>query len=108
MRILFDQGTPMPIRPYLRGHLVRTAAQEGWDRLRNGHLLDAAERAGFDLLLTTHKNLRYQQNLTSRRRGIILLGVGQWPDLRPHVQRVIDAVDEAMPGCYVEIDIPLS
>ena len=58
MLIVFDQATPVPIRPYLEGHTVRTAAQEGWDRLRNGDLLTAAEEAGFDLLLTTDKNMR--------------------------------------------------
>jgi hypothetical protein len=63
MRIIFDQATPVPIRDYLEGHTVRTAAQQGWDRLRNGELLTAAEEAGFDVLLTTDKNMRYQQNL---------------------------------------------
>jgi hypothetical protein len=62
MLILFDQATPVPIRPFLEGHTVRTAAQQGWDKLRNGDLLTAAEEAGFDILLTTDKNMRYQQN----------------------------------------------
>ena len=67
MRIIFDQATPVPIRPYLEGHTVCTAAQQGWDKLRNGELLTAAEAAGFDLLLTTDKNIRYQQNLAGRQ-----------------------------------------
>ena len=58
MKILFDQGTPVPIRRFLEGHVVRTAAQQAWDTLRNGELLDAAEADGFDVLLTTDKNLR--------------------------------------------------
>jgi hypothetical protein len=62
MRILFDQATPVPIRPYLEGHTVRTATQQGWDKLRTGDLLTAAEQAGFDILLTTDKNMRYQQS----------------------------------------------
>ena len=66
MRVLFDQATPVPLRSYLEGHTVRTAAQEGWDQLRNGDLLAAAEDAGFDILLTTDKNMRYQQKLTGR------------------------------------------
>lgn len=67
MRILFDQATPVPIRQYLEGHVVRTAAQQGWDTLKNGELLLAAEQAGFDLLLTPDKNMRYQQNLKDRK-----------------------------------------
>lgn len=106
MRILFDQATPVPIRSYLIRHTVRTAAQQGWDSLRNGDLLSAAEQAGFNVLLTTDKNMRYQQNLSSRMIAIVVLGQQQWPKLQPHVQRVVDAVDEAMPGSYKEVDIP--
>jgi hypothetical protein len=50
MLILFDQATPVPLRPFLTGHSVRTAAEQGWDRLRNGDLLTAAENAGFDVV----------------------------------------------------------
>ncbi len=98
----------MPIRPYLEGHSVRTAAQQGWDRLRNGDLLTAAEDAGFDLLLTTDKNMRYQQNLAGRRIAIVVLGKQQWPQLRLHVQLVTDAVNAAAPGSYLEVEIPPS
>src|SRR5579863_3500360 len=101
MRIIFDQATPVPIRPYLEGHTVSTAAQQGWDTLRNGDLLTAAEEAGFDLFLTTDKNIRYQQNLARRKIAIIVLGQQQWPQLRAHIQRVIDAVNAAAPGTYV-------
>jgi hypothetical protein len=106
MRIIFDQATPVPIRPYLTGHLVRTAAQEGWDRLRNGDLLTVAERSGFDLLLTTDRNMRYKQNLAGRTIALVVLGKQQWPQLRPFIQRVVEAVNAAKPGSYVEVDFP--
>src|SRR5580693_2679106 len=106
MRILFDQSTPVPIRPYLDGHTVRTATQQGWDKLKNGDLLAAAEEAGFDLLLTTDKNMRYQQNLAGRKIAILVLGQQQWPQLRPHIQRVVEAVNASTPGSYAEVDIP--
>jgi hypothetical protein len=106
MRVIFDQATPVPIRPYLALNVVRTAAQQGWDKLRNGDLLDAAEQAGFELLLTTDKNMRYQQNLAGRRIAIVVLGQQQWPQLRPHIQRVIEAVNGATRGSYTEVEIP--
>ncbi|MDZ4798957.1 MAG: hypothetical protein SGI92_12400 [Bryobacteraceae bacterium] len=106
MLILFDQGTPVPIRPWLTGHEVRTAAQQGWDTLRNGELLTAAECGVFELLVTTDKNMRYQQNLAERKIAVIVLGQQQWPHVRPHVQRVIDAVNAATPGGFTEVDIP--
>jgi hypothetical protein len=105
MLILFDQATPVPIRPYLEGHTVRTAAQQGWDKLKIGDLLTAAETAGFDMLLTTDTNMRYQRNLAGRKITVVVLGQQQWRT-RPHIQLVIDAVNAATPGSFVEVDIP--
>jgi hypothetical protein len=85
---------------------VRTAAQQGWATLRNGDLLVVAEEAGFDILLTTDKNIRYQQNLAARKIAIVVLGQQQWPQLRLHVQRVIQAIQAAKPGSYAEVEIP--
>ena len=63
MRILFDQGAPVPIAAWLRDHTTRTTLEEGWDTLVNGELLRVAEEAGFDVLLTTDNNMAYQQKL---------------------------------------------
>ena len=106
MRVLFDQATPVPIRPYLEGHDVRTAVQQGWDTLKNGELLSAAEAAGFDVILTTDKNMRYQQNLAGRKIAVVVLGQQQWPRLRAHVRLVVDAVNAAIPGSYADVEIP--
>ncbi len=106
MRILFDQATPVPIRSYLEGHTVRTAAQQSWDKLANGDLLIAAEDARFELLLTTDKNMRYQQNLANRKIAIVVIGQQQWPQLRLYIERVVQAVNSATPGSYVEVDVP--
>lgn len=103
---MFDQGTPVPIRPFLKGHAVRTAAEQGWDKFRNGNLMTAAEAAGFDLFLTTDKNMRYQQNLAGRKIAIVVLGQQQWPQLRPHIQRVVEAVNAAVPGSFAVVDVP--
>lgn len=105
MRILFDQATPVPLRAFLTGHTVRAAAQEKWDRLQNGDLLNAAEAAGFDVFLTTDKNIRYQQKLEGRKIAIVLLGEQQWPDLQSH-QLVSAAVNAATLGAYIQVDIP--
>jgi hypothetical protein len=63
VRVLFDQGTPVPIRRYLPTHRVETAFEQGWSTLRNGELLSAAENAGFEVLLTTDANLRTRRTL---------------------------------------------
>ena len=107
MRILFDHGTPFPLREALTGHRITRTQDMGWDRLSNGALLTAAEQAGFELLLTTDKNIRYQQNLTGRTIAILVLGTSQWPVLRLHVQRIADAVNAVTPGSYTEVPLPV-
>lgn len=106
MRILFDHGTPAPLQSFLTGHTVREAKAQGWDTFKNGGLLFAAEAAGFDVLVTTDKNMRYQQNLTGRTMAIVVLGNAQWPVLRLHVALVVAAVNAAIPGSFAEVDIP--
>ena len=107
MRVLFDQATPVPIREFLVDHAVSTAAQQHWDRLRNGELLTVAEQAGFDVLLTTDKNMRYQQNMAGRTIAVVVIGVQQWPALQPYVVRVVAAVNAATPGSFIDVEIPV-
>jgi hypothetical protein len=106
MLILFDNGTPAPLRHALKGHTVVEAIERGWDRLVNGELIAAAEAAGFELLLTTDKSIRHQQNLTNRKLAFVVLGNQQWPTLRKYVDRVVAAVNAATPGSYTEVEIP--
>jgi hypothetical protein len=106
MRILFDHGTPSGIAGSLSGHDVTEAIERGWDRISNGELLEVAEAAGFDLLLTTDKRIRYQQNLTGRKIAIVVLGNSTWRLVRMYLDRIALAVAEATPGSYAEVDIP--
>jgi hypothetical protein len=106
MRILFDQGTPVPSRRHLEGHFVETAFERGWSALKNGELLAAAEASGFDLFVTTDQNLQYQQSLAGRRLAIIVLSTTSWRRIEVHVERVRSAVDASGPGDYVEVDVP--
>jgi hypothetical protein len=79
MRILFDHGTPRGIARALSAHTILTAYAQGWDRLNNGALLQAAEDAAVDVLLTTDQNIRYQQNLTGRKLALVVLtGTTKW------------------------------
>ena len=106
MRILFDNGTPNPIARSLTGHEVAFARQIGWHELENGDLLRQAEQAGYDLLLTSDKNIRYQQNLSGRKIAIVVLGNQQWPDVRLHLERIVTAINAATHGSYAEVEIP--
>lgn len=107
MRILFDHSVPRGIARSLIGHIVIRAKDRGWDTLSNGNLLAAAEQAGFDLLLTADKNMRYQQNLVGRRIALIVLSTPQWPLVRLHLESIAVAVNAAVPGSYAEVEIPV-
>jgi hypothetical protein len=106
MRILFDHVTPRGVARALKGHVVVKAKDRGWDTLSNGNLLAAAERDGFDLLLTADKNMRHQQNLIGRRIALIVLSTPQWPLVRLSLEKIAAAVNAAIPGSYAEIEIP--
>ena len=106
MRILFDHGVPAPLIPCLAGHAITKAKDAGWDRLTNGELLQAAEEAGFEVLVTTDKNMAVQQNLRGRSLAIVVLGNSQWRILERYVRKIAAVVNAATPGSYVEIEIP--
>jgi hypothetical protein len=109
MLILFDHGTPKGLLQALAAHTVVTAQARGWDRLDNGALLDAAEEAGFEVLLTTDRRIRYQQNLTGRKIALVVLtGTTRWSSVRLHFRRIDSAVSAATPGSCTEVDIPVS
>lgn len=107
MLVLFDHGTPRGIAGSLHPHTVKEAKAQGWDTLRNGELLKVAEEAGFDVLLTTDKNLRFQQNLQGRKLAIVVLSNSRWRLVRHALESIAAAVNAAKPGSYTLVDIPL-
>jgi hypothetical protein len=106
MKILFDNGTPKPIARSLVGHEVTRARQIGWHELENGALISQAEEAGYDLLLSTDKNIRYQQNLDGRKIAIVVLGNSQWPMVKLNLDNIVAAVNASTIGSYTEVEIP--
>jgi hypothetical protein len=105
VKVLFDANTPAPLCRFLRGHDVVRADELGWEGLENGDLLGAAERAGFDLLLTCDQNIRYQQNLAGRKLALLVLSSNHWPTLRRVAARIASAVDFVQSGQIVRVDI---
>jgi hypothetical protein len=105
LRLLFDQGTPLPLRRSLPGHEISTARQMGWDQLQNGDLLAAAE-GKFDAFITTDQGLKYQQNLSGRTLAILVLPTTSWPRLSKHVDSLRAAIEALAPGAFVEWQMP--
>ena len=107
MRVLFDNGTPRGIAAALTGHIVEEARVHGWDTLSNGELLDAAEAAGFDVFVTTDRNIRHQQNLAARKIAIVVLGKGRWKLIKNRLPAIITSLASATPGSFAEIEISI-
>jgi hypothetical protein len=106
VRVLFDQGTPAPLRHLLPEHEVSTAYERGWSSLKNGDVLDAAEAAGFEVLITTDTNLKYQQQLAARTIAIVVLSTTSWPRIKAAADLIIEAVNAAMARTYAEVHVP--
>ncbi len=105
MRILFDQGTPAPLRKFLPSHEIVTAYEQGWSTLKNGDLIAAAEAEGFEIFVTTDSNLRYQQKLDGRALAIVVLMSTSWPKIQSRMPAVIAGIEAAIRGAYLEIPI---
>ena len=93
---------PAPLRSTLTAHIVSTAYEMGWTQLDNGALLQAAEEE-FDALITTDKNLRYQQGLKGRRLAILILPSTSWPKLQAYLPQIVTAIDALKPGDVREL-----
>ena len=105
LKILLEANTPAPLARFLQGHEVVRADQLGWQGLENGELLDAAEQAGFDVLLTRDQNVRYQQNFTGRKVALVTLSSNHWPTLRRIAARIATVVDFTRIGQIVKVDV---
>ena len=104
MKILLDQGTPRPLREHLHGHTVDTAAERGWSGLGNGDLVEEAEQEGYEVLITTDQNMRYQQNLTDRLAIVVLLSTA-WPYVQPRIEEIRTVLNEIRHGELREVPI---
>jgi predicted nuclease of predicted toxin-antitoxin system len=106
MKILFDQNVPRKLRSLLPQHNVQTAGEMGWGEVSNGALLQAAEEAGFEVLVTADQNIAYQQNLAGRKLALIVLSSNDWHAIKLHAAGVVAALDKAIPGLCLMVEVP--
>lgn len=104
MRILLDHMLPHELRRRIEGD-VFTARFMGWAKLQNGDLLEAADEAYFDVLVTHDKEMRHQQNLTRYRLAVIQLDAlsNRIDHLAPLVPSVNAALKTISPGELVVV-----
>lgn len=106
MKVLFDHNVPKRLRTLLPGHELLTSGQLGWDRLKNSDLLEAAEKNGFQVVLTGDKNMSYQQNLGDRKVALIVLADTDWPTLKQNPAPALAALEAAQPGSLTRLTEP--
>lgn len=102
MRILFDQGVPVPLRRRLPDHEIATAYEEGLSELLDRELLQHAD-SRFEVLVTTDQSLLHQQNLSGLRIGVLVLPTTSWPKLQPLIGRIAATLDRMGPGDRIEL-----
>ena len=107
MRVLVDECVPLKLVRLLTGHTFATAQQKGWGGFKNGRLIELAG-PGFDLFLTSDRNLQYQQNLKGRKIAVLLLSTNHWPTLKKQVPLVQAALDKILPDEFTRLEIPKS
>jgi predicted nuclease of predicted toxin-antitoxin system len=105
MRILLDECVHSRLRNCFSDYDCQTARFAGLAGLKNGVLLSATERAGFDLL-TLDQSIEYQQSLVGRRIAVMVVHArsNTMRDLRPHAPACVAALASIRPGQFVKIN----
>lgn len=79
--------------------------EQGWDNLSNGDLLDRAEEAGYEVLITTDQGIRHQQNMSNRQLAVVVLMTTAWPRISERTESIRNALEEVQPGEVLEVPI---
>jgi hypothetical protein len=103
--VLLDENPPHRLRTLIRGHDVRTVNYQGWKSLSNGALLQAAEDAGFDVVVTADQGIQYQQNIQGRKIAIVILSSNERAVVVARAAEIAAAIEAAVPGGFMTIDI---
>jgi hypothetical protein len=104
VKILLDENLDRRLRTNLGAHEVFTTSYMGWEGLKNGALLSAAESAGIEVLLTGDQTLRFEQNMIRRKLAGVALSSVEWRILRDHLPRILAAIDKSTPGSFQAVD----
>ncbi|MEP7362611.1 MAG: hypothetical protein ABI972_05100 [Acidobacteriota bacterium] len=82
------------------------AVELNWESLENGTLLNAAEKAGFEVLVTCDQNVQYQQHFADRKIAVVILSTNHWRRIRPEAARIATTVEFVQRGQVVRVEVP--
>ncbi len=105
-RLLLDESIPAGLKRLLTSFEVKTAPEMGWAGISNGHLLALAEQHGFDIMVTSDTNIRFQNRLAGRRIALVVATTNHWDTIRANPADLHAACDRAAQGAYVVVQFP--
>ncbi len=103
--LLLDESVPVGLRGILTAFEVKTAPEMGWAGISNGKLLDLAEAAGFEMMVTADSNIRSQQRLIGRKISLVVLTTNHWNTIKADPDAVVAACDRAGQGTYTVVNL---
>jgi len=102
VRILLDEGVPDIIKKRLTQFSIATVQELGWRGIKNGALLDLM--AGrFGIIVTTDKNLPFQQSLPKRQLAAIILPSNRMRIVKPLMPEIASAIETVREGEAIEL-----
>ena len=106
MRILLDECVPKPLKGEFADLDIRTVKEMGWSGTKNGALLKLMSEERFTILLTSDRNIKYEQNLQQADIAVIVMvaRTNRLPDLLPLIPKVREALSSIAPGELIEVD----
>ena len=105
MKILLDECVPWPMHRLLTSHECSTAQRHDWGGIKNGRLLQLAEKE-FDLFITSDQNVRYQQNLAGRRIAILELSTNKLRRIKAAAALIQSTITSIRPSEFRRLEIP--
>lgn len=105
--VILDENIPRQLGSRLPGHRVTTVPERGWGGVKNVRLMALID-GNYDVFVTADKNLRYQQNLDGREISIIEVPFNDSAKPLPLAPEILLAIDQSLPGSYIEIEPPTS
>jgi hypothetical protein len=104
LKVIFDEDVPQKLARLLSHHEIHTVVGMAWGGIKNGALLTLIGQERFDVFLTGDKNMPSQHQLEGRSFAVLIMSAINWPVVRPHVQKISQALDDARPGTVAVID----
>ena len=107
MRLLLDENLPKRLKFRLleQNHDASTARKMGWNGKKNGELLGLLTFSGFEVLITSDKNLIHQQNLDKFSITVLLLNIkaNRYPYIQPLLDDILQTLESELTERFIII-----